>query len=98
MSSANNTTGERDRASLLWLINAGYSTEVRGATHDVFVHQVAGKKDWPIYDTKVTLPLKGQGCDPDEHQPGPVSEQVELGPGDVVYLPRGLMHLARVGR
>ena len=44
-------------------------------THDVFVLQVAGKKDWSIYDTKVTLPLKGQGFDPDQHEPGPVSEQ-----------------------
>ncbi len=63
-------------------------------THDVFVLQVAGKKDWSIYDTTVTLPLKGQGFDPDQHKPGPVSEQFELGAGDVVYLPRGLMHSA----
>ena len=63
-------------------------------THDVFVLQVAGKKDWSIYDTKVTLPLKGQGFDPELHDPGPVSEQFELGAGDVAYLPRGLMHSA----
>ncbi len=63
-------------------------------THDVFVLQVAGTKDWSIYDTKVTLPLKGQGFDPDQHEPGPVSEQFALGPGDVAYLPRGLMHSA----
>ena len=63
-------------------------------THDVFVLQVAGKKEWSIYDTKVTLPLTGQGFDPDQHEPGPVSAQFELGPGDVVYLPRGLIHAA----
>ena len=63
-------------------------------THDVFVLQIAGAKDWSMYDTKVTLPLKGQGFDPDQHEPGPVSEQFALGPGDVVYLPRGLMHSA----
>ena len=63
-------------------------------THDVFVLQVAGTKDWSIYDTKVTLPLKGQGFDPDQHDPGPVSAQFTLAPGDVAYLPRGLMHAA----
>ena len=63
-------------------------------THDVFVLQVEGKKQWSIYDTKVKLPLKGQGFDADQHEPGPVSAQFELGPGDVVYLPRGLMHAA----
>ncbi len=66
-------------------------------THDVFVLQVAGTKDWSIYDTKVALPLKGQSFDPDQHEPGPVSQQFELGPGDVAYLPRGLMHSATAG-
>ncbi len=63
-------------------------------THDVFVLQVAGTKNWSTYDTKVTLPLKGQDFDPDQHEPGPVGEQFEIGPGDVAYLPRGLMHSA----
>jgi ribosomal protein L16 Arg81 hydroxylase len=63
-------------------------------THDVFVLQVAGKKDWSIYDTKVTLPLTGQSFDPDQHEPGPLSKVFQLGPGDVAYLPRGLMHAA----
>ena len=63
-------------------------------THDVFVLQISGTKRWFIYDTKVRLPLRGQrfrrGI-----APGEVSEEFELGPGDVVYLPRGLMHAAR---
>ena len=63
-------------------------------THDVFVLQISGTKRWFIYDTKVRLPLRGQrfrrGI-----SPGEVSEEFELGPGDVVYLPRGLMHAAR---
>ncbi len=63
-------------------------------THDVFVLQVSGKKDWSMYDTQVTLPLKGQGFDPDQHDPGPVSKRFQLGPGDVAHLPRGLMHSA----
>jgi mannose-6-phosphate isomerase-like protein (cupin superfamily) len=64
-------------------------------THDVFVLQVSGRKLWSIYDTKVTLPLKGQQTDPAVHQPGPVTEEFELDAGSVVYIPRGLMHSAR---
>ena len=64
-------------------------------THDVFVLQISGRKRWSVYDTKVTLPLKGQGFDPAREVPGPVTEQFELGPGSAVYIPRGLMHSAR---
>ena len=63
-------------------------------THDVFVLQVSGTKRWSIYDTKVRLPLRGQGFERGT-PPGDVSEEFELGPGSAVYLPRGLMHSAR---
>lgn len=64
-------------------------------THDVFVLQISGQKHWSVYDTKVTLPLRGQVFDRDRDVPGPVTEQFELGPGSAVYIPRGLMHSAR---
>jgi ribosomal protein L16 Arg81 hydroxylase len=64
-------------------------------THDVFVLQVVGSKDWLLYDTKVELPLVGQGFDADLHKPGPVSREVTLRAGDTLYCPRGLMHDAR---
>ena len=63
-------------------------------THDVFVLQISGTKHWSIYDTKVTLPLRGQRFERGT-PPGDVSEEFELGPGSAVYLPRGLMHSAR---
>lgn len=63
-------------------------------THDVFVLQVSGKKLWSIYDTKVRLPLRGQGFERGT-PPGEVTDEFELGPGSAVYLPRGLMHSAR---
>ena len=63
-------------------------------THDVFVLQISGTKRWSIYDTKVTLPLRGQRFEAGT-PPGDVSDEFELGPGSVVYLPRGLMHSAR---
>lgn len=64
-------------------------------THDVFVLQISGRKQWSVYGTEVTLPLKGQSFDSALHRPGPVTEEFELEAGSVVYIPRGLMHSAR---
>ena len=63
-------------------------------THDVFVLQISGAKRWSIYDTRVRLPLRGQRFERGT-PPGDVSDELELGPGSAVYLPRGLMHSAR---
>jgi hypothetical protein len=63
-------------------------------THDVFILQVAGTKRWSIYDTKIPLPLRGQHFDRTVHEPGPVSMEFDLEPGDVCYIPRGAIHSA----
>ncbi|MYH26009.1 MAG: hypothetical protein F4156_12405 [Holophagales bacterium] len=63
-------------------------------THDVFVLQISGTKRWSIYDTKVKLPLRGQGFERGT-PPGDVTDELELGPGSALYIPRGLMHSAR---
>lgn len=62
-------------------------------THDVFVLQVAGRKRWTIYDTRIALPMRGQQFHPDE-QPGAVTEEFEIEAGDMAYIPRGVMHAA----
>lgn len=64
-------------------------------THDVFVLQVSGSKQWRIYDTKIPLPLQGQKFDAEKDRPGDVSDEFELQAGDIVYIPRGAMHAAR---
>jgi ribosomal protein L16 Arg81 hydroxylase len=68
-------------------------------THDVFVLQVTGSKDWTIYDTKIELPLRGQLFDPSKSpeitEPGPAAMEFVLSPGDMAYIPRGVMHAAR---
>jgi ribosomal protein L16 Arg81 hydroxylase len=63
-------------------------------SHDVFVLQVAGRKKWQIYDTPVELPLRAQDFDPETHRPGAVTMEFDLNPGDMVYIPRGIMHAA----
>ncbi len=63
-------------------------------THDVFVLQVHGAKAWSIYDTKIALPLVGQGFNQQQIEPGPISDEFVLHQGDMLYCPRGLMHAA----
>jgi len=61
--------------------------------HDVFVLQVEGSKSWTLYDTRVELPYRGEEFNPvTTGPPGEVSMQFELHSGDMLYLPRGIMH------
>lgn len=66
-------------------------------THDVFVLQVAGRKNWSIYGAPVELPLAAQAFDASIHPRGEPSLEFELEAGDVAYIPRGVVHDARSG-
>ena len=67
-------------------------------THEVLVLQLEGEKHWNIYpdsqSSKVRLPLKRQAFDSNLGTPhgDPISTQ--LSPGDVLYVPRGVVHAA----
>ncbi|BAY45249.1 putative cupin 4 family protein [Scytonema sp. HK-05] len=63
-------------------------------SHDVFILQVEGSKNWRIYDSPITLPL------PSDHKyqerfrnelKSPVAEFC-LNAGDLLYIPRGYIH------
>ena len=80
----------------------GYLTPARaqGArhhydTHDVFVLQIVGSKRWTTYGTPVELPLSGHDFDSTIHEQGTPSMEFELEPGDLAYIPRGVVHDAR---
>lgn len=64
-------------------------------THDVFVLQVAGSKDWRAYDIPVELPLIGQKFNSDNYTFIDPVESFRLNAGDMYYCPRGLVHDAR---
>jgi mannose-6-phosphate isomerase-like protein (cupin superfamily) len=64
-------------------------------THDVFVLQVAGSKQWTIFGTPVESPLPSQDFDPQAHELGAPTLEFELQAGDVAYIPRGVAHEAR---
>jgi len=64
-------------------------------THDVFVLQIAGSKQWTLFGTPVESPLPGQAFDERLHQIGTPTLAFELEPGDLAYIPRGVAHEAR---
>jgi hypothetical protein len=64
-------------------------------THDVFVLQIAGHKHWRIHEPPLTLPHHTQTFSPAGYTPGAPLLEVDLRPGDLLYLPRGYVHSAR---
>ena len=64
-------------------------------THDVLVLQVAGHKHWVVHEPLVDAPLRHQRAAREAAAAQPVLFEAEVGPGDVLYLPRGFIHAAR---
>jgi hypothetical protein len=71
-------------------------------THEVFVLQLLGKKQWQIFDPTTPQPLEfvparsaGKTIqDVDEAEVGSLALEALLKPGDCLYLPRGFVHQA----
>ena len=63
-------------------------------THDVFVLQIAGKKRWRLFEPPLTLPHRSQPFTPAGYALPAPSLELELQPGDLLYLPRGTVHAA----
>jgi ribosomal protein L16 Arg81 hydroxylase len=59
--------------------------------HDVFVLQAEGSKHWRLYRGPIHLPLPGQTYNP-QMEPGELVEELDLRPGELIYIPRGFMH------
>ena len=64
-------------------------------SHDVFVLQCEGTKEWHVYDTGVELPLHGMKFNPEKDKNGAETQVFTINPGDLFYIPRGLFHAAR---
>ncbi len=64
-------------------------------THDVFVLQLAGRKEWAVYEPVLDLPLPSQPWHAGRGEPGEPLMEVELAAGDCLYMPRGFLHSAR---
>lgn len=61
-------------------------------SHDVFVLQVAGQKQWQLYGTPLANPYRGERFQRHSHEAGDLAASFCLEPGDVAYVPRGMMH------
>lgn len=61
-------------------------------THDVFILQVHGSKNWKVYDSPIELPLSNQSYQVDKDRLGDPIYEINLQQGDLFYMPRGYMH------
>lgn len=61
-------------------------------THDVFILQVEGAKRWRLYDAPAGAVFRGERFEPGAVKAGEISDEFVLQPGDMAYVPRGLMH------
>jgi ribosomal protein L16 Arg81 hydroxylase len=66
-------------------------------THDVFVLQLVGSKEWRTYEPVIPLPLPGQRRYWDKPPQRTPTRTFTLRPGDLLYCPRGIPHDARAG-
>ncbi len=77
--------------------NQGFATHYD--THDVFVLQIDGRKRWLVHEPVLPEPLErqpwgGRADDVSASADGRPALDIELAPGDALYLPRGWLHAA----
>jgi len=75
--------------------NGRQGFKIHHDTHDVFILQIAGSKKWSIYESPIQLAIKDQEFKPDTHIPGKLIDEFTMNQGDMLYIPRGLMHAAK---
>ncbi|HEV7660274.1 MAG TPA: cupin domain-containing protein [Allosphingosinicella sp.] len=63
--------------------------------HDVLILQLEGTKHWRVYERRFPVPVEPPSAPFTAAEAGPVGQEFEVGPGDLLYLPRGVLHEAR---
>jgi len=74
-----------------WRTSHGF--DLHWDDHDVFVLQVAGRKQWKVYGMTRKHPL-GRDAEPTLDPPTEVLWEGLLNSGDLLYIPRGWWHVA----
>jgi hypothetical protein len=62
--------------------------------HDFFVLQICGSKQWRLYDQPVPLSVESDGARMMEYETVEPTQAIDMRPGDLLYLPRGTVHIA----
>jgi len=75
--------------------SAGGAFKPHWDRHDVLVVQIHGTKVWRIWDATVDNPV-GRSVDAQHDITAAPCEELQLSPGDVLYIPRGETHAAAV--
>lgn len=60
--------------------------------HDVIIVQCEGRKRWRLYDSPKVLPMRGEPFETVSVRAGAKTDEFVMETGDVLYVPRGLMH------
>ena len=86
-------TGEPVRVTFFLSQSERAGTACHYDSKDVFVLQLDGHKAWSVFEPSVEKPIEPMG-EGSSREPGPPSLECELGPGDLLYMPRGHWHQA----
>jgi ribosomal protein L16 Arg81 hydroxylase len=86
--------GEAVQANAYYTPRSAQGFAVHHDTHDVLVLQVAGEKQWLVYQPALELPTRDQRYSAEPGGPGDPSFELTLAAGDTLYLPRGWLHEA----
>ena len=64
--------------------------------HGLIALQCVGRQRWRHFapDDDAAASLRAQGADPARHKPGEIMAEATLAPGDMLYVPRGMMRQA----
>lgn len=74
-----------------WHVEKGF--DLHFDDHDVFILQVAGRKNWKVYGMTKPYPLPQDRSSAEKPTDAPVWEGI-LEDGDLLYIPRGWWHVA----
>ncbi|TKA98381.1 hypothetical protein FAZ78_01220 [Cereibacter changlensis] len=75
----------------------GQGLDVHHDTHDVVVQQIGGSKTFQLFEPLVDRPVPRIDLTKDQAAAARPTRRVTLGPGDLLYMPRGLPHCAVAG-
>lgn len=91
------TFGAKSCANLYCSWQARQAFDSHFDRHEVFALQVVGSKHWRLYQGRVDNPIEHElfhnvpQAEYDRMK-GPVAAEIEMQPGDLLYLPRGQFH------